>query len=773
MSPLLWRMFSHSMEVKTLPSTLYNADISLILKPDRDGAEPASYRPISMLNLDCKIFTKILANRLNNCIESLVHKDQTGFIPNRYSFFNTRRVLDIMYYKFHSDSKHAIICLDAEKAFDQVEWGYLFGVLQRFGLGDLFISWVQLAYFNPTASVITNQEKSSPFLLERGTRQGCPLSPLLFALAIEPLAISIRENQSIRPISIGGVDHKISLYADDIAVFVADPEQSVPHLLDLINSFGNVSGYTINWQKSDLVALGADLEPAFVMSTQFKLSNTIKYLGIKITKNPNLLFKYNFLEILNSLKKDIENWRTLPISLIGRVNTVKMVLLPRFLYLFQNIPICIPKSFFRQIDSVILPFIWGYKAHRISKQHLQKPKECGGLGLPCFLYYYWAANVRTMIYWQLNNDQELISDIPPWLTIEHSLTTQTSLQAILFSSPRSMSACKGEHFVLFNCQKIWLQIRKHCQLPNTSVHAPIWHNHAFTPSFTDAVFKEWDRKGIISIKHLYINKQLCSFDQLQRKYTLPKSHFFRFLQLRNYIRQNLPLFDSLPEDNSLFKILLGPPEMKGLISSLVKFFLRKIAQPAMTIKAMWEEDLNIKITDEVWKNALNNLHHCSINARLQLIQFKVLHRLHYSKVKLHKMFPQTSPLCNRCKIANSTLAHQFWSCPYVQGFWCSIFSWYSRALKIHIVPEPESALLGYSITLDNLDRDLRSAIMYGMVIAKRCILKLWRSDESPQFAVWLREFVGALHIERLRYVMSGNLQKFHAVWRPILEHLKL
>lgn len=772
-SPLLWRMLSHSTEVKSLPSTLYMADIALILKPDRDDTKPASYRPISMLNQDCKIFTKILANRLNSCVESIVHMDQTGFIPNRYSFFNTRRVLDIMYYKFDKHSKHALLCLDAEKAFDQVEWGYLFGVMERFGLGDSFISWVQLAYNNPTASVITNQEKSSLIHLERGTRQGCPLSPLLFALAIEPLAISIRNNSLIRPISIGGEQHKISLYADDIAIFMSDPEQSVPHLLKLINYFGDVSGYTINWQKSVFVPLGTELDPVFLASLQFKTSNVVKYLGIQITKNPKLLFKYNFLERLNSLKKNIEKWRTLPLSLIGRINTIKMVSLPRFLYLFQNIPIHIQRSYFKQIDSIILPFIWGYKSHRISKQHLQKPKECGGLNLPCFLYYYWAANIRAMVYWQLTQDQRPPVKVPSWLVIEHSLISKTSLRAILFSSPRLLSSCKGEHFILFNCQKIWSQIRKFCEYPNTTVHAPVWHNHAFPPSFTDAVFREWNQKGIESIKDLYINKHLCSFDQLQKKYNLSKTHFFRFLQIRNYIRQNFVPFDSFPEENALTKILLGPPETRGLISLLVKFFLNKSAQPAMKFKQMWEEDLNIAINEDVWKQALSNIHNCSINARLQLIQFKVIHRLHYSKVKLHKFFPQTSPLCNRCKIANCTLAHQFWLCPVLQGFWGSIFQWYSLALKVTIVPDPRIALFGCSNVLESMDHGTRTVIAYGMVVAERCILKHWKSDLPPKFEAWLREFTGILHIEKLRYELAGKSQKFEVVWKRILDYLKV
>lgn len=100
-------------------------------------------------------------------------------------------------------------------------------------------------------------------------------------------------------------------------------------------------------------------------------------------------------------------------------------------------------SLFKMIDSVILPFVWGYKVHRISKQHLQKPKEFGGLGLPCFLHYYWAANSRAMIYWQLANNAHPQTEIPYWLAIEQSLPQKTSLRAILFSSPRPR-----EHLVM-------------------------------------------------------------------------------------------------------------------------------------------------------------------------------------------------------------------------------------------------------------------------------------------------------------------------------------
>lgn len=135
-----------------------------------------------------------------------------------------------------------ILSLDAEKAFDSVEWPYLFYALEKFGLGDYFIKWVRILYKDPLSAVITNGHRSDNFSLFQGTRQGCPLSPLLFAIAMEPFAQRIRESAAVSGVSLGGRQHKISLYADDILLFLQTPRVLYQRLLISFRNLGNFPG---------------------------------------------------------------------------------------------------------------------------------------------------------------------------------------------------------------------------------------------------------------------------------------------------------------------------------------------------------------------------------------------------------------------------------------------------------------------------------------------------------------------------------------------------
>ena len=130
---------------------------------------------------------------------------------------------------------------------------------------------------------------------------------------------------------------------------------------------------------------------------------------------------------------------------------------------------------------------------------------------------------------------------------------------------------------------------------------------------------------------MYIDKHFAAFSQLKDKFSLPSTHFFRYLQVRNYVRQNVPNFESLPEESRVYSFLLGPPESKHLISDFVKVLSEQVNYATHSLKKAWEEELGLQIDDIVWEEGLSRIQYCSINARHHLIQFKVMHRLHYSK----------------------------------------------------------------------------------------------------------------------------------------------
>lgn len=151
----LMDMYEESLHAGILRPSLRKALITLIPKPDKPQTKCESYRPVSLINNDANILAKVLALRLEDHLPAIINNDQNGLVKNRQAFHNIRRVLNIIYEK--TDAKdNRILSLDAEKAFDRVEWPYLFDELSRYGCGPKFCQWIKLLYCEPSAEVITN-----------------------------------------------------------------------------------------------------------------------------------------------------------------------------------------------------------------------------------------------------------------------------------------------------------------------------------------------------------------------------------------------------------------------------------------------------------------------------------------------------------------------------------------------------------------------------------------------------------------------------------------
>ena len=143
-----------------------------------------------------------------------------------------------------------IISIDAEKASDKIQHPFMIKTLQRMGIEGTHVNIVKAIYDKPTANFILNDEKLKAFSLTSGTRQGCPLSPLLFNIILEVLATAIREEKEINGIQIGKEEVKLSLFADEMILYIENHKDSIRKLLKLISEFSKVAGFKINTQKS-------------------------------------------------------------------------------------------------------------------------------------------------------------------------------------------------------------------------------------------------------------------------------------------------------------------------------------------------------------------------------------------------------------------------------------------------------------------------------------------------------------------------------------------
>ncbi|KAI3821231.1 hypothetical protein L1987_08792 [Smallanthus sonchifolius] len=357
------------------------------------GADPESlgdFRPISLIGTMAKSLGKLLALRLQQVVSSVVGNEQTAFIKGRNIFDGHILVNSIHGWAKKSSTKLMLFKVDFAKAFDSLNWNFLDSIMLQMGFGARWRSWIKGYLKSGRASVLVNGSPTDEFPMERGVRQGDPISPFLFILAMEGLSAMMRSAsqkglfKGVRlPNSGPTVTH--SMYADDVFFIGEWDKENVSNLKRILRCFYIISGLKINYNKSKLIGVGAsDQECNEFASIMGCMKDTlpIQHLGMPIGANMRLA--KNWDPVVLKVKERLNSWKAKTLSFGGRLTLVKAVLgsLPLyFLSMFKA-----PVKILKELEVTRRRFLWGgnnakKKIHWVKWDNIIKPRRLGGLGV--------------------------------------------------------------------------------------------------------------------------------------------------------------------------------------------------------------------------------------------------------------------------------------------------------------------------------------------------------------------------------------------------------
>ena len=336
-----------------LSTSQKQAIITLLEKKDKDKRFLKNWRPISLISVDVKIASKAIAKRLELILPHLIHHSQNAFVKGRSIFDAVRTIDDILEFAKRKNIGGIMVAIDFEKAFDSLNHTFLLKVLEKFSFGAYFMQWIRTFYTNLSSCVLNNGFTTDLFSVNRGVRQGDPLSPLLFILSLEILTSYIRQDNNIHGITINNKEIKLALFADDMTCFLKD-KISYLRPFSSLKIFSNYSGLCVNDEKTELFAIGS--QKLVRNEVQHKVCTSIKILGIYFNYHTATRKKLNFDSIFKSIQKTLSMWRWRGLTLLGRIQIVKTFAIPKFMS--KASLISISDDLIKKVNTLLYGFIW-------------------------------------------------------------------------------------------------------------------------------------------------------------------------------------------------------------------------------------------------------------------------------------------------------------------------------------------------------------------------------------------------------------------------------
>ena len=730
--------------------------ISLIEKIGKQILLLDSWRPISLLGADYKIYAKLIANRLQLVLPSIIHESQLGFMKGRNLGENILKMLALMQWCEESRTSAIVISYDFRKAFDCLEWKAIFHTLEALNFGEFFNKMVAVLYKDIYSAVMNNGRWGQWLELGCSTRQGCPASALIFNIVIEMLGIGIRQNIKIQGLEMFSFLMISTQYADDIWVALKPVEDNIDNLTDLLERFYLFSGLQVNYKKTVAFKLGPcrDTDAKYYTQKPINWTNDpVKILGIWFHPNKEIMWQKNFFDKLKKTEATLEVWANRGLNTMGKISIVNSLINSQYIFQLAALPTP-PKNFFTSYRVIITKFLWGSKISKVRHAKIIQDYAQGGLKLgdleakeqalkakwPLYFqqrnlpWFYYKYPVRDHRIWEANTRK---ADI--------QLMLKPSIQKDIWSAWSKIYYVEPEQFQEIAIQRIW---------GNSIIR------RAGLPIFNAKLLNS----GLEYVLDLYENSQGSLYRYEQLEDNVRESIDVMFF---NSIKSAIPVFWRKSNINREELQIDSPMKILVELKNPSKYFYWKIIEniaPKSTLHVNWSIDLGIEISEEFIADVFPRTLSITNVTQLRDFQYKITNRILTTNARRSK-YAEVSDLCVFCYNAKETVVHLLFECEVSQKMWKLLSKWISYWFQ-------QKVELTAEIVLFNSFKGKNVKVINTIILIMKRYLYIQKcKEERPEFRVFVNYMNRFISVEKYIALRNNKLEIFVRKWNYYLDSM--